>query len=132
MSGKGTAFLLSKTFYNKLYTEMLSQRATIAGKQSLEYLPLAVALSFSLALLTPSLTAAQTSTKFALGDRVQTTSNLNVRSAPSTSGTVLGVQASGLQGTVVGGSTFTDGFFWWQINYDAGPDGCAKRADRKG
>jgi len=63
------------------------------------------------------------STKFSMGDRVQTTANLNVRSSPSTSGTLLGTQPTGSLGTVIGGPTFADGFWWWQIDYDVAPDG---------
>lgn len=64
------------------------------------------------------------STKFSVGDRVQVTSGtLNVRSTPSTSGTLLGSQAVGVLGTVVGGPTSANGYTWWNINYDSGADG---------
>lgn len=63
------------------------------------------------------------STKFAIGDRVQTTQNLNVRAVVSLTGTLLGVQTQGSLGTVVGGPTFAESYWWWQINYDAGADG---------
>jgi chitodextrinase len=63
------------------------------------------------------------STKFVIGDRVQTTSNLNVRATPSTSGTLLGTQATGTLGVVIGGPTNANGYNWWNINYDTGADG---------
>lgn len=63
------------------------------------------------------------STKFLIGDTVQTTSNLNVRATASTSGTLVGTQPTGIQGTVIAGPTYADLFHWWQINYNSGPDG---------
>ncbi|HEV2210257.1 MAG TPA: hypothetical protein VG167_15880, partial [Verrucomicrobiae bacterium] len=63
------------------------------------------------------------STKFVIGDRVQVTASLNVRSVPSTSGTLLGTQPVGALGTVTGGPTNANGFNWWNINYDTGVDG---------
>lgn len=63
------------------------------------------------------------STAFATGDVVETTDNLNVRSSPGLSGTVLGVQLTGSLGTVIGGPVFADGFWWWQVNFDTGADG---------
>src|SRR6266480_2970924 len=41
--------------------------------------------------------------KFAIGDRVQTTDVTNIRNAPAASGTLVGTQPAGAQGTVVGG-----------------------------
>ncbi len=63
------------------------------------------------------------STKFKVGDRVQVTSNLNVRGTPSTSGTLLGAQVTNTLGTVTAGPTVADGFNWWNVNYDSGVDG---------
>ncbi len=63
------------------------------------------------------------STKFIVGDRVQTTTSLNVRSTPSTSGASLGTQTSGVLGTVTSGPTAANGYNWWNINYDTGVDG---------
>ncbi|KKT40126.1 MAG: Exoglucanase A [Candidatus Giovannonibacteria bacterium GW2011_GWA2_44_13b] len=64
------------------------------------------------------------SAKFVIGDRVQVSSGpLNVRATPSISGTILGVQATGAFGTVIGGSVSADGYNWWQINYATGADG---------
>ncbi|HEY4480386.1 MAG TPA: dockerin type I domain-containing protein, partial [Candidatus Paceibacterota bacterium] len=64
-----------------------------------------------------------TSTKFKAGDRVQTTSNLNVRSTPSASGTLLGTQSLATLGTIISGGQSADGYYWWNINYDSGADG---------
>ncbi len=61
------------------------------------------------------------STKFTIGDRAQTTDNLNVRSVPG--GTVLGVKPTSTQGTVIGGPQYFGGAYWWQMNYDTDPDG---------
>ncbi|OGJ01513.1 hypothetical protein A3G98_00230 [Candidatus Nomurabacteria bacterium RIFCSPLOWO2_12_FULL_37_8] len=63
------------------------------------------------------------STKFRAGDRVQTTSNLNVRSTASPTGTLLGTQSIGNLGTILGGPTNNGGFNWWNVNYDSGVDG---------
>ncbi len=60
---------------------------------------------------------------FSIGQRVQTTAGLNVRSTPNTSGTLLGTQALGALGTVLAGPTNASGYNWWQINYDTGADG---------
>lgn len=63
------------------------------------------------------------STKFTVGERVQTTSNLNVRAAALASGTLLGTQSLGALGTIVSGGQSVDGFYWWNVNYDNAPDG---------
>ncbi len=64
-----------------------------------------------------------TSNKFSNNDRIKTNSTVNVRQTPSASGTLLGTQILGAGGTVIGGPTFVDGYWWWQINYDSGADG---------
>lgn len=63
------------------------------------------------------------STKFSANQRIQTTSNLNVRSTASASGTLLGTQPLGSLGTIIGGGQSADGFYWWNVNYDNGVDG---------
>ena len=82
--------------------------------------------------ITPTPTPTPTSTptpptpssKFVLGDRVEVvTGTLNVRSCASTSCALRGSQAVGAQGTVVGGPTYSDGYWWWNVNYDSGADG---------
>src|SRR3989344_4535571 len=61
------------------------------------------------------------STKFQIGDFVQTTANLNVRSTAN--GTLVGTAPKGTQGTVVGGPVVAGGLNWWNINYSSGADG---------
>src|SRR5207244_3593842 len=64
------------------------------------------------------------STKFLINDRVKVSSGpLNVRGTASISGTLLGTQATNALGTVIGGPTYADGYWWWNINYDSGVDG---------
>lgn len=63
------------------------------------------------------------STKFSLNDRVQATATVNVRQTPSISGTLLGSHNSGDLGTVIGGPTYADSYWWWNIDYDNSPDG---------
>ncbi len=63
------------------------------------------------------------STAFVVGDRIQTTATVNVRASGGTSGTLLGTQTTGSLGTIVGGGTSVDGFYWWNVNFDNGVDG---------
>ncbi len=65
----------------------------------------------------------QFSTKFSVNSRVKVTTTANVRATPSISGTLLGTQSVGVFGAVIGGPTFADGYWWWQINYDTSVDG---------
>gem|GEM_PF-6311060 len=63
------------------------------------------------------------STKFNLNDRVKTNAALNVRATPSTGGILLGTQPINSLGTITGGPTFADSYWWWNVNYDSGADG---------
>jgi hypothetical protein len=63
------------------------------------------------------------STMFTMGDRVQTTWKLTVRSTPSNSGTASGTQLKGATGRVVGGPFYSNLQWWWQIDFDSGADG---------
>jgi chitodextrinase len=63
------------------------------------------------------------STKFTLGDRVQTISKSTVRSTASTSGALLGAQSKGALGAVIGGPWRANGYWWWQVDFDNGVDG---------
>jgi len=60
-----------------------------------------------------------------LGDRVQTTATLNVRS--SAAGTAIGQQSSGTQGVTIGGPTTAvlsgTTYTWWNVDFDSGVDG---------
>lgn len=63
------------------------------------------------------------SNKFSVGDAVSVASTLNVRSAASLSGSLLGTQVTGVRGIVAAGPINADGINWWNINYDKAPDG---------
>lgn len=63
------------------------------------------------------------SSKFTIGQRVQTTTNINVRGSAFVSGSLLGTQAMGRAGTIISGGTSFDGRYWWNVNYDSGVDG---------
>ncbi|TSC61356.1 MAG: hypothetical protein Greene041614_1109, partial [Parcubacteria group bacterium Greene0416_14] len=64
-----------------------------------------------------------TQTIFAIGARIQTMANLNVRAAPSTTGSLLGSQIQNSGGVIIGGPIVATGFTWWKIDYDIAPDG---------
>ena len=70
-----------------------------------------------------TITVTLTPPAFVIGERVITTANLNVYATASTSGTILGHQAVGSLGTVIGGPITTTNFVWWNIDYDVGADG---------
>jgi hypothetical protein len=57
------------------------------------------------------------STKFKIGDTIQATSNINVRATPSSTGNLVSTESSGATGVVVGGPTFANSFWWWQVRY---------------
>lgn len=63
------------------------------------------------------------STKFTIGDRVETTTSVSVRASAGTAGAIVGTQVVGAQGTVAEGPVGADGIVWWRINFDAGADG---------
>ena len=63
------------------------------------------------------------SKKFAIGNRVRVTQKTNVYASPSTSGSVLGTQRRGALGTVIGGPSYANNLWWWQVNFDQGSDG---------
>jgi parallel beta-helix repeat protein len=63
------------------------------------------------------------STKFAIGASITTTSGLNVRSSASLTASILGTQATGATGSIIGGPVNAGGYWWWQVNYDTGADG---------
>jgi len=69
-----------------------------------------------------SATAVDTN-KFTIGDRVETTARLRVRSCADTSCIIPGSQNTGALGTVKGGPRVADGITWWNIDYDSSPDG---------
>ena len=71
-----------------------------------------------------AITQPSPSSKFSFNDRIQVLSGpLSVRVTPSASGVFLGSQSTGALGAIIGGPTYADGFWWWNINYDTGTDG---------
>jgi hypothetical protein len=46
-----------------------------------------------------------------------------IRSKANRNSTLLCPQAAGAVGTIVGGPAYTQGYTWWNINYDTGCDG---------
>ena len=66
---------------------------------------------------------ATVSSKFQIGGNITTTSALNVRSSPATSGALLGTQPAGASGNVIGGPVQANGYWWWQVDYATGSDG---------
>src|SRR3989344_6818544 len=63
------------------------------------------------------------STKFSVGDRVQTTATLSVRATPSIYGTLLGSQIAGASGVIAGGPYYANGYWWWKVDYSNNIDG---------
>ncbi len=64
------------------------------------------------------------SSKFTIGGNAQVISGpLNVRAEPTVSSTLLGTQATGVVGIVVGGPVVADGYTWWNIHYPNSPIG---------
>ena len=67
--------------------------------------------------------------KFHIGDRVQTTTNLNVRTGPGTGRPEItdpdysGYAPVDSTGVVLSGPVSADGYVWWEIQYDAGYTG---------
>lgn len=82
-----------------------------------------------------ALNSVTTSNSVEVGDRIQTTANVNVRSTPSMYGTKLAVMPALSEGTVIGGpSNMVNGIIvvqpiaaknstYWQIQYDNGVTG---------
>ena len=58
--------------------------------------------------------------KFDIGDAVRVTERLNLRSAASTSGTVIAILAVGVTGTVLAGPSTGSGYTWWRIQTSQG------------
>lgn len=77
------------------------------------------------ASVTVTVTAtAPPSTKFTAGQSVITTASLNVRTTPSTSGTLVSTLAAGITGIVDQlnpGPVAANGFNWWNIDYNTTP-----------
>ena len=63
--------------------------------------------------------------KFAIGDAIRVTEDLNLRSSASTSGSVISVLSAGTSLTVVGGPTTANGYTWYQVRTSGGTTGWA-------
>jgi hypothetical protein len=65
------------------------------------------------------------STSLSIGDRIQTTSTigLKVRTGHGLSYSIIATQPIGSWGTIIDGSSSTDGYIWWKIRYDNGYTG---------
>lgn len=63
------------------------------------------------------------SEKFIVGDRIETSQKVNIRTTASLSGKLLGKQKTGAQGTITKGPVSSNGYIWWSVNYDTGADG---------
>ena len=71
-----------------------------------------------------------TSSKFKIGDRVQTINTSNVRATGALSATLAGTQYTGSIATVVddpnvpeGIKNSIDGYYWWKLDFETGVDG---------
>ena len=60
---------------------------------------------------------------FEVGMDIETTANLNVRSAPSITAPFLGLQKKGSQGVIVEGPVTADNHDWYKVDYVSGFDG---------
>ena len=65
------------------------------------------------------------SREFDSGDLVAVLEQAEVRSALSGSGTIVGFQARGIMGTVVGGPVYWHDQWWWDVDFIRGMDGWA-------
>ena len=59
----------------------------------------------------------------AIGDRVKTLNDTNIRASAALAGTLLGIQIQGSFGMIIAGPVQMDNITWWQVNYDTGSDG---------
>jgi beta-N-acetylglucosaminidase/N-acetyl-anhydromuramyl-L-alanine amidase AmpD len=60
---------------------------------------------------------------FEIGDDVQSTAPINVRSSAEITRNVTHTQPAGLTGTISNGYTTTDGFVWWWVHWENGVGG---------
>lgn len=72
----------------------------------------------------------QASGKFKIGDKVQTTDNVNVRTGPSKADPevqhvnyYLGYMPAGIQGQITDGPKQADGYTWWKVKFATGVEG---------
>lgn len=60
---------------------------------------------------------------FTVGTRMVTATDTLVRSSPSLSAAIVGSHQAGALGTITAGPVSANGITWWQVNYEAAPDG---------
>ena len=63
--------------------------------------------------------------KFEIGDTFRVTDTMNLRSTPTTSGSVVVSMPAGTTGTVIGGPRSANGYTWWQLRLSSGTVGWA-------
>jgi uncharacterized protein YgiM (DUF1202 family) len=66
-----------------------------------------------------------TSGKFQVNDTFRVTETMNLRSAATTSGSVVSTMTVGTTGTVIGGPTSANGYIWWNVRLTSGTTGWA-------
>ncbi|MGC9000867.1 hypothetical protein [Caldisericum sp.] len=65
-------------------------------------------------------------TIYKIGDRIQATDYINVREDPSLNGKIKAVVKKGEIGTIKSNYKIADGYRWWTVKWDSGPQGwCA-------
>ena len=102
-------------WYKQLGTFYLKMIATDQGGASTSRFLTVEVIDASKVLNAPS-------TKFQLGDTVQATDYLNVRTGPN--GVPLGVQSPGIKARVANGPVWSIvGRWWWNLDYESGTDG---------
>ena len=60
---------------------------------------------------------------FTDGAHIITTEIVNVRSTPSTTGSVIDKKPVGAKGQILSGPVSANGYLWWQVNYNGGTKG---------
>ena len=88
-----------------------------AAGNSVSAIPIRVNITSNTTIILPP-------AKFVIGDPVRVTGDyLQVRTAGSLAGLAQGSRMTGDLGTIVGGPKYSDGYVWWNVNYDTGVDG---------
>ncbi len=64
-----------------------------------------------------------TSTTFAVGNRVMSTTNIIVRSVAGNAQPFVGSLPASIQGVITGGPVFVDNNWWWPVSFDGGMSG---------
>ncbi|MBM2818296.1 MAG: Beta helix protein, partial [Parcubacteria group bacterium] len=102
------------------YEDHVSQSSSSSSSQSSVFSSQPASSSSS---VQSSSSSSSSPTKFSTNDRVITTSALNVRSTASLTGTILGTQPLSSLGYILSGPVSSGGYNWYNVNYDATPDG---------